>query len=46
MQDDVTLESVPGFDRPMSANPNDRVVGEETGICNIKTMIKKITKQT
>ena len=29
MQDDVTLESVPGFDRPMSANPNDRVVGED-----------------
>ena len=29
MQDDVTLESVPGFQRPMSANPNDRVVGED-----------------
>ena len=30
MQDeDLTLESVPGFQRPMSANPNDRVVGED-----------------
>jgi hypothetical protein len=28
-QNEITLESVPGFDRPMSANPNDEIVGQD-----------------
>lgn len=28
-EEDLTLEAVPGFDRPMSAGPEDRIVGED-----------------